>query len=443
MGFKDLGNGLYQMQYLPTSPGEYNLHVMVNGEPLEESPFELDVAETFFAPLRFEEPRIPIAGLLLSDDNRIVSNSHSSPQCVVARHPLPQNRTSWWAVTITKLPLNSAGLLGIIANYDKSEKRNDKKMVQEAGSYGWAANAGVLVRGTTTSGLNGWEGFEEGDQIVFKYDPRADKLTMKVARLPMRSYSLDTDPSVRIGAFQPFFRVCLDDRIEIGDVQSNTIPLDSYADGPGLVEAEQGVITGFMVHTKNHQGFAQPFGGEEVTFKLVKRNADANGLWKSVRDEINEKYIVDNRDGSYSCSYGTYSEGTMNLHVLVNAEEIDGSPFSVSVMKTFCVPLRFERPYEQKVFLDGSECTILNASGEGLFVVARHRVPVDFRYTSILWRIKIHKLRSGGIGVMCKEVDEKNYSWTNISASGWCSQKKSGISSVFSGGTEQLFDKSR
>ena len=46
-----------------------------------------------------------------------------------------------------------------------------------------------------------------------------------------------------------------------------------------------------------------------MTFKLVKRNADVDGLWKSVEDESNEKYIVDNRDGSYSCSYDTYSEG--------------------------------------------------------------------------------------------------------------------------------------
>ena len=39
---------------------------------------------------------------------------------------------------------------------------------------------------------------------------------------------------------------------------------------------------------------------------------------------------------------------------------------------------------------------------------------------------------------MCKEVNERYYSWTNISASGWCSKTKSGISSVFSGETEQL-----
>ena len=107
-------------------------------------------------------------------------------------------------MTITKLPLNSAGLLGIIANYDKLEKETRKWFNKQAAMVGLQMLA-CLSEAKTTSGLNGWEGFEEGDQVVFKYDPRADKLTMKVARLPMRSYTLDTDPSVRMGAFQPFF----------------------------------------------------------------------------------------------------------------------------------------------------------------------------------------------------------------------------------------------
>ena len=61
--------------------------------------------------------------------------------------------------------------------------------------YGWACNSDVFVGGKNHSGDGGWQGFEQGDEVLFMYDPKEQNLVMTIPRLFHRRFVLETGPA--------------------------------------------------------------------------------------------------------------------------------------------------------------------------------------------------------------------------------------------------------
>merc|ERR1712157_164192 len=79
-------------------------------------------------------------------------------------------------------------ILGLIGNVNPS-----KKSYADATSYVWF-KSGAYIGGAYHIGFGGWNGFEEGDEAFFLFEPEVKKLTMKVKRFGKnRSFELQCD----------------------------------------------------------------------------------------------------------------------------------------------------------------------------------------------------------------------------------------------------------
>jgi hypothetical protein len=91
--------------------------------------------------------------------------------------------------------------------------------------------------------------------------------------------------------------------------------------GPGLVGAEAGHKTHFLIQVNDLEGQAMTEGGMPIT--------------ATISDEQRLYYIriIDNQDGTYSGYYAIGHPGAYDLHIKLNDEhDIEGSPFPIEIL---------------------------------------------------------------------------------------------------------------
>ena len=104
--------------------------------------------------------------------------------------PLPAQGVSFWKVVIHQLKDNNWLLLGMVGDGNPAESS-----YMHPSMYGWACNSDVFVGGKNHSGDGGWQGFEQGDEVLFMYDPKEQNLVMTIPRLFHRRFVLETGPA--------------------------------------------------------------------------------------------------------------------------------------------------------------------------------------------------------------------------------------------------------
>lgn len=108
-----------------------------------------------------------------------------------------------------------------------------------------------------------------------------------------------------------------------GYLQSNTAHAPScYAEGPGLKGGLVLKPSEFKVFVRNDQNEQATRGGAPVRCFLKDENDE----------DVCRVSIIDNRDGTYSCSYEAPRPGKFTLYVRIAKNEIKGSPFTAEVV---------------------------------------------------------------------------------------------------------------
>jgi hypothetical protein len=90
----------------------------------------------------------------------------------------------------------------------------------------------------------------------------------------------------------------------------------TYVCARALTKNKQNLVqAGYTVELKNDEGERVKLGGTNVTGVMV------------LGEERIKVTVVDNKDGSYSCTYNVAKPGTYELNVLCEAQHIKDSPF--------------------------------------------------------------------------------------------------------------------
>ena len=103
---------------------------------------------------------------------------------------------------------------------------------------------------------------------------------------------------------------------------SQTKSRNSKAEGKGITEVTVGLEAQFVLTTRNTDNEQCYEQCDIVTVEI--RNGDD-------RECATEAQVQDNKDGSYNISYFAKEAGTCQISVMVNGEQVSGSPFTVQV----------------------------------------------------------------------------------------------------------------
>ena len=103
---------------------------------------------------------------------------------------------------------------------------------------------------------------------------------------------------------------------------SKAMAKQSKAEGKGTSEAVVGLEAQFALTTRNAEGEQCYDEGDHVTVKI--KNSQG-------QDYAMEARVQDNKDGSYNISYFVKEAGKYDMSVKVNAKQVHGSPFVVTV----------------------------------------------------------------------------------------------------------------
>ena len=103
---------------------------------------------------------------------------------------------------------------------------------------------------------------------------------------------------------------------------SQTKSRNSKAEGKGITEVTVGLEAQFVLTTRNAENEQCYEQCDIVTVEI--RNGDD-------RECATEAQVQDNKDGSYNISYFAKEAGTCQISVMVNGEQVSGSPFTVQV----------------------------------------------------------------------------------------------------------------
>jgi hypothetical protein len=119
-------------------------------------------------------------------------------------------------------------------------------------------------------------------------------------------------------------------KVELGE----PFPGNSYATGNGIKIAPAGAQASFVVHTKDQEGNDFPVGGS----KIIANLHDKSG--------VIPVHVVDNGNGTYTCSYQPKTAGKTTLEVAIATEAfgtapIKDAPFTVEVVPGLADPLNF------------------------------------------------------------------------------------------------------
>ena len=103
---------------------------------------------------------------------------------------------------------------------------------------------------------------------------------------------------------------------------SQTKSRNSKAEGKGITEVTVGLEAQFVLTTRNTDNEQCYEQCDIVTVEI--RNDDD-------RECATEAQVQDNKDGSYNISYFAKEAGTCQISVMVNGEQVSGSPFTLQV----------------------------------------------------------------------------------------------------------------
>ena len=227
------------------------------------SPFELEVRPTVFtADVPVQDGRDQCQRRRAHIRNRDRDFRSVSPATT------PVDRPSSWRVRIEKL---TAVWLGIIGHTKpKALSFNDLGL--------WLVHQLAGLQRRRVRGEQGWMGgFEEGDDIVFKYDPTQRKIYMRLDRLPMATFEIDIPRSMesmdsnggqrRAMHFYPLASLSSpNDVVQLAHPGLPTKSSFSRAHGPGLSRAKRDVAAGFIVTAHNIDDIPQPQCNDRISF---------------------------------------------------------------------------------------------------------------------------------------------------------------------------------
>jgi hypothetical protein len=182
----------FRCVYEPAIDGEAELSVEIGGQPVPGSPFKVFV---YPPPLRFSSSWMSTHNVALKDNDMVVLNTDTTDEAYTCAWPsLLRDRPMWWKLFIEKL--GSGCYLGIIGGdhhpHDKAHDTHD--------AFCWQNTSAAWMAGEPTRGHQGWKGFENGDECVFKYHPEIGKLMLQLpARIPGKTFMLDAGPPSHMG----------------------------------------------------------------------------------------------------------------------------------------------------------------------------------------------------------------------------------------------------
>ena len=107
-------------------------------------------------------------------------------------------------------------------------------------------------------------------------------------------------------------------------------PENCYAKGSGLERAEPGKRASAVLHVVDHNGKACSTPVETVTCELVSE----------ISGEKRDCSVKKTEDSQYEISYQPTRRGRYQLHIKVGGENIKRSPFPVTVLRKFGIPIK-------------------------------------------------------------------------------------------------------
>ena len=107
-------------------------------------------------------------------------------------------------------------------------------------------------------------------------------------------------------------------------------PVNCYATGRGLERAEPGKRATAVLHVVDHNGKVCSTPVETVTCELVSE----------ISGEKRDCSVKKTEDSQYEISYQPTRRGRYQLHIKVKGEKIKGSPFPVTVLRKFGIPIK-------------------------------------------------------------------------------------------------------
>lgn len=107
----------------------------------------------------------------------------------------------------------------------------------------------------------------------------------------------------------------------------------SVAEGEGLVCPMQDEETTFTVHAKDGKGQPLLHGGSKCSAQITITPAPSGQL-ETIRNTV-----LDNQDGTYTVSYRPQFPGVNKVSVKFDDQEIQGSPYSVNVVRNYLRPI--------------------------------------------------------------------------------------------------------
>jgi len=141
----------------------------------------------------------------------------------------------------------------------------------------------------------------------------------------------------------PTIKFVLDDGIERVVREAGRLVHAAYGpnctaagDGLSLVMVRPLCAGTFVINTFTRSGQPQLVGGGNVVVRLCARS--------STDDVAVDKSITDKNDGTYHVIYRAPAAGDYTLHITVNGDAIQGSPFMVKAANTGSFPFSFDRP---------------------------------------------------------------------------------------------------
>jgi len=159
-------------------------------------------------------------------------------------------------------------------------------------------------------------------------------------------------------------------------VENKTLIAKASCEGIGSIET-------FFSETKAHQssaegeGTSEPTVGLEAQLVLTTRNAEGEQCYEEfdcvtmeIRNDngddcATEAKVQDNKDGTYKISYFAKETGTCQASVMVNEEDVRGSPFTVQVKARQYKPvLSFGQEVSSVVMFDGPWGEAVNGRNE-------------------------------------------------------------------------------
>jgi len=96
-------------------------------------------------------------------------------------------------------------------------------------------------------------------------------------------------------------------------------PGQCWAEGEGLHDVWDNKPTQFTIHAVDYDGNPRHDGGDPFVVKIMSPN------------EKIDAHVVDNHDGTYTCSYNADKPGPIDIHVSLEGENIKDAPFHLEV----------------------------------------------------------------------------------------------------------------